>query len=794
MKIIKPMAAGIVTRIYRLDGIERLGVAMPVMTTLEETPCIMGEQELMRLAPEVLRTAMLDAGYAKPHAEFLVAANAFATHCDAQRTSRVGVEFGGCAKHLAVAFPETLDEASIALDEFMPLAIDTPERRALYGEWDQASAAADPFGFPPAFERAWFNVAPPDQQRHDLQAWPDAVPWRIAGMHPIHARQQGTLLPLRGRCFVIRQGAACLEPVPMRLSTVWFMPDRERAILVFHGETPVEQFDANDIESLMLAIETPDEPRSMEHYAQVHAKRTHAQDAALHSLVDADLMPSKVNSTASFPDPTPSGPAWQNSMQRYGERLMHEAQARAHAAQPTTLAGAAAQPSVSFGALNMPSTAPALPRMSELADFVAKNLAMADEATAQARANAVAARTRMAAQPGVPQGAGAGRRGPPQIKRLMDTLRATPAATPLLQPDLEGKLLAMYRQSAQHQDAAFTASPEASQSARIRLREKLVRGESLAGEDLTGIDLSGLDLRGADLSNALMESANLSGTDLSEATLAGAVLVRATLHRTQLTGANLSEANLSLANCEETSFKGTTLDRATCEKAIFRRCDFSAAHLERTALRECEWEAPRFAGAALNDLVIAEQTFSGADFSGTTIRKMSFVQCTLQETSFDNANIEGFGFLSTRASQLRFDGAMIRKACFIKDTRLDATRFAGAALTEVNFRSTTAPGLYLAGARTAQCDFSDAMLTGANLRGAHLRDAMMIRTDLTDADLSNSDLIGAFMRGANLTRAKLAGANLFRALLAEARLDDLAGLDAAYTVQTTWVPRARAAA
>lgn len=794
MRIIKPMAAGILTRIYRLDGIERLGVAMPLMTTLEDTPCIVGEQELTRLAPEVLRAATLDAGYAKPHAEFLVAGSAFAAHCDAQRTSRVGIAFGGHAKHLAVAFPDTPDEASIAIDEFMPVAIDTPERRALYGEWDQASAAADPFGFPPAFERGWFNVAPADQQRRDLQAWPDAVPWRIAGMHPVHARQQGTLPPLRGRCFAIRQGTPGLEPVPMRLSTVWFMPDRERAVLIFHGEIPVEQFDANDIECLMLAVETPDEPRSTEHYAQVHAKRTHARDAAMHSLVDADLMPSKVNSAASFPDPTPPAPAWQSAMQRYGERLMRDAQARTRALQPSALAGAAVPPSASFDALDMPSLAPALPRLSELADFVAKNQAMADEATAQARSHAAVAQARMAAQPGVPQGIGAGRRGPPQIKRLMDTLRATPAATPVLPPDLENKLLAMYRQSAQHQEAAFTATAEASQSTRMSVKEKLARGESLAGEDLTGIDLSGLDLRGADLSNALMENANLSGTDLREATLAGAVLVRAALHRTQLAGANLSEANLSLANCEETSFKGATLERATCEKTVFRRCDFSSAHLERTDLRECEWEAPRFAGAALKDLVIVGQTFAGADFNGTTIRKMSFVQCTLKETSFGKADIEGFGFLDTRASQLNFDGATIRKACFIKNTQLDSTRFAGATLTEVNFRSAPAPDLCLEGASTSQCDFSDAVLTGANLRGAKLHRAILIRTDLTDADLSNSDLIGAFMRGANLTRAKLAGANLFRALLAEARLDDLAGLEDAYTVQTTWVPRARAAA
>ncbi|MFD1559797.1 pentapeptide repeat-containing protein [Paraburkholderia silviterrae] len=793
MNIIKPMAAGILTRTYRLDGVERLGVAMPVMTTLDEAPRIVGEQELWQLAPEVLRTATLDAGFAKPNAEFLVAASAWRAHCDTRHASRVGIEFGGCAKHLAVAFPEAADETHIALDEFMPLADDAPARHAHYGEWDQASAAADPFGFPPAFERAWFNVAPADQQRHDLQAWPDALPWRIAGMHPEHAQQQGKLLPLRGRCFVVRQGSTSLEPVPMRLSTVWFMPDRERAVLVFHGETPLAQFDASDIASLMLALETPDESRSMEHYAEVLAKRSDPQNAAMHALIDADLMPSNVSAAVAFPDPTPPAPAWQLSMQRYGERLAREAEARAQAMPPAAAATLATQPGAGFGALGMPGPAPALPRLSELPSYAEKQQAMADEAIAQARAHAAAARTQMAAQPGVPQGISTARRGPPQIKHLMDALRAS-QATQLVPPETESKLLAMYRQAAQHQEAALPATAEASQSARHRVQEKLARGASLAGEDLTGIDLSGLDLRGADLRDALMESADLTGTDLREATLTGAVLVRATLHQTQLAGADLSDVNLSLANCNDASFKGAKLDRATCENTVFRRCDFSEAHLERPNLRECEWEAVRFLGAALNDLILTGQTFSGADFSGATIRKMTLVKCSLKETAFSGADIEGFGLLETSASHARFNDASIRKACFVKGTRLDAANFAGAALTEANFRAADAPGLCLENARTVQCDFSDAVLTGANLRGARLHDAMMIRTDLSDADLTNSDLIGSVLRGAKLTRAKLAGANLFRALLAEAHLEHAAGLDAAYTVQTMWSPRARAAA
>lgn len=790
MKVIKPTAVGVVTRPYRLDGVERLGIVMPVMITLDEAPRIVGEQELWQVATESLGTAPLDAGFAKPHAEFLVAASAFETHCDGNRTSRVGIEFAGCTKHLGVAFPEAGDADRIALDDFMPVAADSPTRRPHYGEWNPASAAADPFGFPPAFNRAWFNVAPAEQQRRDLQAWPDSAPYRIAGMHPVQAQQQGTLPPIRSRCFVVRHSSPELEPVPMRLTTVWFMPDRERAVLVFHGETRIARFDATDIACLMFAVETPQERRGMEHYERVYKLRTEGQDATLHSLRDTDLMPSGMHAASAFSDPVQPAPAWQQAMKQHVERRAREARDRAQAQNPTHMS--AASPAVNaLPGFDQTEPASAMPRLNELAGYVAKLRVRAEKITADLKTHAEAVRAKAAAHPGAPAGIETARRGPPQIKRLMDATRNGPPL-PIALQEVSDKLTALYRQSAQHREAALRADAEASKSVRNSLGDKLAQGVSLAGEDLTGIDLSGLDLRGADLRNALMESADLTDTNLENANLEGALLVRATLRRTQFAGANLRSANLSLADCDSASFRRATLDDATCEKTVFRHCDFSEAHLARTSLLECEWVAARFAKASLNHLVATGQTFSSADFSDTTIRKMTFVRCVLNDVSFSHADIEGFGMLETEATHTRFDNATIRKACFIKDTRLDAANFSGATLGEVNFRAASAPGIGLEGIRAVQCDFSDAILTGANLRGAKLADAVMTRTNLADADLSNSDLIGAMLRGATLARARLAAANLFRAMLAEAHLEDAEGLDEAYTVDTTWSPRAKA--
>ena len=54
-----------------------------------------------------------------------------------------------------------------------------------------------------------------------------------------------------------------------------------------------------------------------------------------------------------------------------------------------------------------------------------------------------------------------------------------------------------------------------------------------------------------------------------------------------------------------------------------------------------------------------------------------------------------------------------------------------------------------------RANLRDAYLSGANLRGADLRDA-----NLSDAYLSGADLRGANLRGANLRDANLSGADL----------------------------------
>lgn len=87
----------------------------------------------------------------------------------------------------------------------------------------------------------------------------------------------------------------------------------------------------------------------------------------------------------------------------------------------------------------------------------------------------------------------------------------------------------------------------------------------------------------------------------------------------------------------------------------------------------------------------------------------------------------------------------------------------------------------LLGANLCGADLRDADLHCADLRGADLRSADLRGVDLCDADLrgadlcranlGNADLRGADLRGANLHRANLCGADLGGADFSNAKLD-----------------------
>ena len=88
----------------------------------------------------------------------------------------------------------------------------------------------------------------------------------------------------------------------------------------------------------------------------------------------------------------------------------------------------------------------------------------------------------------------------------------------------------------------------------------------------------------------------------------------------------------------------------------------------------------------------------------------------------------------------------------------------GADLSEADLREADLSGADLSEADLREADLSEADLREAGLSGANLREA-----DLREADLREADLIGANLREADLREADLSGANLREADLRNVR-------------------------
>lgn len=823
MKTIKPFRISPLTRLYRMHGREHLGVASLMIATLGENPQLLTDSELWNLVGEELSPYTLDMALPKPCPEFLVSGYAHGKYADesGDRACDVGVGIAGVKKRLRVSGDRQWDGMRITapqpferlkldwefayggagcannprgrgagsahggvrllpnveyanspmrfVDErpvpagFCPIDAEWPQRASLCGEHDRQWLEEDFPGFPRTLDPRYFNIAPADQQLVELAEFPDGAAYELMHLHPEHALLTGRLPALRARTFVVRQGSETPEEIPMRLTTAWFIPHRERVVMIYHGVTAVRQFDANDVQTLLLGADSSREPRPAEWYREVIERRTRHERKALYALRDQDLLPESCFS----PDlPTRSGAVSQSARQR----LMRDQLS----AFPNAVAVEA-------------------PRLDQLVEFVERQEAVA----AERRAGLEQMQRELSAHR---EACAAGRRGPPAgISSSNDPAVQEGAASSNhlgmqnMKRDADERLRNLYLQSVQHQDAPERLDEAASRSRREFVAAALAAGRSLEGIDLTGADLSAMDLRGARFAGAMLENADLSGTDLTDADLSRTVLARATLSRTKFSHSNLTGANLSLADCDHTDFAGANLTDCIVERVSLRNCRFPGAMLANTRISDCGFHATDFSQATLRNLIFLAQSFEEVDFSGATIRKMLLLNCSLVDVRFSAADIEGFGIVGAQAEgQLRFDQANVIKACFVRQCDLGRADFSSASLREVNFRGTNLRAADFSGTRIGSCDFTDACLQAANFRGAKVDGGRFVRADFTGADLRDTDLMAAYLRGATLNGADLRRANLFRANLSETVADPDTRWDEAYLDKAMRFPLAEA--
>ena len=176
-----------------------------------------------------------------------------------------------------------------AVASFGPINVSWKPRKGKFGTYGRRWRQHEAPGFASDIDWTVFNTAPTDQ-------WIDGhfqggEHYRIEGMHPAKPVIEGQLPTLQARAFILQTGqtADAATEVPLKIDTVWFLPEHELGLVVYHGETDIADGDALDVEAVMVGYEQAGQPKSAAHYRQVMAVRLDPQAAALHAFNESQL-------------------------------------------------------------------------------------------------------------------------------------------------------------------------------------------------------------------------------------------------------------------------------------------------------------------------------------------------------------------------------------------------------------------------------------------------------------------------------------------------------------------------
>ncbi|KYF74444.1 hypothetical protein BE11_28460 [Sorangium cellulosum] len=882
MKTIKPQKLGLLHRVFE-DGSDcYLSVTILAFFSLGPPAALLSEIDLWKFtAAELGKDAVLDMGMPKPRGELLISGRAYprggrAPACAVRarlgavdktlyaigdRTWRRGAPtdpepftempivweraFGGPGFAMNpvgkgaqpvetdtgelhplpnIELPETLITSPTdqpAPGGFGPMDLMWPQRFARMGTYDQKWLKERFPGFAEDTDLGVFNAAPEDQWIQGFFRGDE--PMVLENMHPERPVIEAALPGIATRAFINRKGAdgESFSEVPMRLETVHLFPHAERGVLLFRGIALVDEDDAADVLQIVIGAETLGEPRPMEHYRDVLARRLDPEAGHLAALRESDLLP-----------PLPSGarpPRDRSDVERLlesddllrknmqgGARRRAEANRRQARATVVELGLDPAQ----FGLdqAEEPAVEEALPDIEDLGPFVEALEARAERERAEAedrRARAEAeARAAYAAagmdydalqEEAMKQAA-----GPPKFSAKAERERLEDLATllanagypnaeleaTLADPALDERLAQMeaqvlegYRQTAHVGPAAGRLAGEAARRLRDEVIEAHRAGRSLAGRDLTGADLSGLDLRGAILTGALLEGASLAGADLQDANLERAVLARADLCGAALRGAKLEDANLGLAKLGGADLSGADLSGAVLYQADLTGASFRGAELTLADLSEATLRDNDLSDALAQLLTLLRVDLAGSRLAGADLSRSTFIECKLAGVDLSGARLISTAFFSSEGRGAVFRGAQAENLRMVKECAFDGADFRGAALDGANLRGASLSGADFAEARMNGSDLSDCDLRGARMAWIAAREARFIRAELSDADLTGADLMLGVLQKARLMGADFTRANLFRADLTKVFGDERTRFDEANLDEVRFVPR-----
>jgi uncharacterized protein YjbI with pentapeptide repeats len=647
---------------------------------------------------------------------------------------------------------------------FGPMDLSHPQRVAYRGTYDARYLKEHSPGFPPDLDWHYFNMAPSDQWLDEPLNGNES--FSLNNLHPLKPRIEGNLPNFKVRLFSQFESDVSsndLREVPMRLTTVWFFPDADRYVLIFHGLIEVDTDDGSDVKKLVAAVERLKEARSKDYYLNVMRLRDDPDLGPIHFLNDADLLPEGVD----ILDP--------DAEKGKKPFSMDGLQADAQYLRATLEVEAARERAVTLGkdpdalGLKMPIRAK-LPEGRELVAYLEKQIQENQIQQMQALNDTLAQleNAMLFAEKNKIDLSELQHRGPPtytasshlaQMKAATGNAKINETAALgkfALKEEAERKA---YLQGAHYQAPAKALDKTNAESVKAEISRAISLGiKTFIGIDLTGADLSNLDLRGFDFSDAWLESVNFSNSNLSDSNFSKAVLAHSNLSNVIAVGSNFSEANLGATLLSDAVFDGSDFSNATLMHCSFDSTQLPGAQLASALMLEstwghADWSGVKAVGQTFYKADLKGMVFAEADFSGA-----NFLECDLAGVDFRSATLTSATFVGCSLEHCNLKGVNALGSIFVKGCSLVGADLSHGNFLNVNFGASDLTSAKLVRAKFDNANFSEANLTSSDCRLSTMksvlfrktRNALLAGVNFENAVLQHADLRGADMRNCNL--------------------------------------------
>lgn len=820
MKTIKPFRLSILTRPFRRQQQDFLGVSVFAMASLAPEPLLMSDQDLWKLAAEEIGPGnVLDMGMPKIEPEWLVSGYAHTAHQDDKTQCAVKAVFHGQAKSLLVSGerywlngratpPQSFERLKLdwahayggpgepenpegigSFDEvihgvrtrrlpnielpgarqdapsrriapagFGGLPPDRPQRLALMGRaYDQQWLQHQYPGFADDMDWRYFNAAPADQRLPGLRELPSRAAYELWNLHPQQPVMRGQLPDWRARCFVsFQQDGGALAEVALHLSTAWFFPHAERVILIWHGTQPIAEDDAADVRHVMPALELAGQERPLQHYQQVLQQRLDPANAVL-ILRDSDLVPKEIMGPWAG-DQVPDVASLPLA------RNMRAGQEREHERMRARLQSEGLDPDQYLPPLPDPEARPPS-SIDDLPEYAKR----ADQAFERMRAEAA-------------RGAQAGARGMPAAVQTGIDIPTLSQLGPRTLPDevkarIERAMAEVASQTGAPAPRRFDPDRMIRDLARIEedmLRERRTpqasdeAAESARQREQAAERVRMGHLYGAHLLEAAPPASSIRSRRLRRRLEAAAAGERR-FARMNFTGANLAGMDLRGADFSEANLEDVDLSDAQLDGCNFTRAVLARARLARASLTGARMDQANLGGAQCEGA-----DFTGASFRQTLCHKTAFRTCVLAQALFEQTDLlesewlrcdargsrwEQVSMIKTALENVAFEGAVLKQASWV-ECGFKGVSFARATLTACSFVAVDAQ---------EGCDFTEARLVTCSF----VHGCTLVQATFGAASLKQCGLRGAVLVGADLTGARLEGCDFSECDLQRACMEGL---------------------